>query len=132
MQFKAGTPVLRPGGQKVNLVIVILQEHCLQGGQDIDAVILVRDPVKVGSPHGREAVAGISLGGTGRHQFCGLIGQPEVRGLDAVLAPAAVMAMQAGMVSGTRRLNPGPPDPVNPEGEDRVKFRVFGISFVGE
>lgn len=65
VELERDVPLLGPGGQKEQAVAIRLQQHELQRGEDVVAVVLIGNPVEVRPPHDREAIAGIDLGGAG-------------------------------------------------------------------
>ena len=58
VQLERHVPILRPGGQQVDLPAVALKQHALQGVDRVGAVIVVGRAVHLGFPERREAGRG--------------------------------------------------------------------------
>ena len=70
----------------------------MQGGEQVASVVLVRSPVEIGPPVGRETVIRVRILGLVREAFGGLLGQPEQGGHLAVLPPTVETAFGTGVV----------------------------------
>ena len=95
VQPEADVPVAGPGGQEVDRVSVGLKEHRLDRLHQDAAVVLVGDPIVVGTPERGEPRAAVMASGPADEIPPGVVGQTEIRHENIILAPAVIAPVPA-------------------------------------
>nr|DAF45453.1 MAG TPA: hypothetical protein [Siphoviridae sp. ctBLh2] len=121
------TPVGGPGGQEVDVVAAILDQHVLQRPQQDRAVVLVGNPVVVGPPHHRETECGIGGGTVGRHDAACFVGQAQVGCEDTVLLPAPALLDRPPRIGPPGHVEAGLAHAVPPVGEYGIEFGLLHV-----
>ncbi len=88
VELEGGVPFLRPGRQEANLAPIGLHEHALQRDGAGAAVVEVGNPIVVSGPDAGTSSDPVLGDVPCGEEFCCVVGEAEMGGVDIILVPA--------------------------------------------